>query len=565
MNLSSIIHRPESEMAYVYGEELIHLRLRTDKQIDNVKVMYGDPYDLNGDKWLADAENMKVIAIGQVNKTWGISIKVPNRRLKYAFVVQCDGEEIFYGDRGFYPVSEKYYRIPNFYFSLPYLHKIDQAYTPQWVKETVWYQIFPERFWNGDPNNDPKSVLPWGSEEPTPFNFFGGDLQGIIQKLDYLQKLGINGLYLCPIFKATSNHKYDTIDYFEIDPSFGTKADLKQLVLEAHKRNMKVMLDAVFNHSGDQMSQWQDVVENGENSSYKDWFHIHKLPITYNATDNYEVATDLSYDTFAYNPHMPKFDTSNEKVKQYLIDVATYWIKECDIDAWRLDVANEVDHVFWRDFKRACSQIKDDFYILGEIWHGAEPWLLGDQFNGTMNYAFCESIVQYFIKQEISAKDLVYILNDQLMRYMWQVNQANLNLLDSHDTARLLTVSNEDEMLLKQSFIFMFLQVGVPCIYYGTEVGMLGGADPLNRSCMIWDEKDQNHKIFKFFADLIEFRKKYSKVLSEGECILSVKDDGIKIVRDYQSIQIIGLFNCKENIKGKLLFESPNYSVYVVY
>lgn len=153
---------------------------------------------------------------------------------------------------------------------------------PQWVKETVWYQIFPERFANGDPSNDPADVLPWASKEfPGRQDFYGGDLQGVIDHLDYLSDLGINGIYFCPIFTAPTNHKYDTTDYLEIDPGFGDKELFRKLVEECHRRGIRVMLDAVFNHIGDTSMQWRDVLEKGEQSRFKDWFHIHSFPVHY--------------------------------------------------------------------------------------------------------------------------------------------------------------------------------------------------------------------------------------------------------------------------------------------
>src|SRR5699024_5658775 len=209
---------------------------------------------------------------------------------------------------------------------------------------------------------------------------------GIIKHLDYLVDLGINGIYFTPIFKAHSNHKYDTIDYMEIDPQFGDKSTFKELVKACHEKGIRIMLDAVFNHSGYYFSQFQDVLEKGENSKYKNWFHIKDFPIQTDPVPN--------FDSFAFTSHMPKLNTEHPDVKQYLLDVATYWIKEFDIDGWRLDVANEVDHQFWREFRTAVKSVKQDVYILGEIWHDSMPWLQGDQFDAVMNYPFTNSAIE---------------------------------------------------------------------------------------------------------------------------------------------------------------------------
>ena len=413
---------------------------------------------------------------------------------------------------------------------MPYLHQIDRIKTPDWVKKTVWYQIFPERFANGDPQNDPQGTLPWGSEAPTRENFFGGDLRGITQKLDYLKDLGINGIYLCPIFTASSNHKYDTIDYFNIDPSFGTKEDFKELVDQAHARGMRVMLDAVFNHMGDFSMQWQDVVKNGEKSRFADWFHIKKFPVSYKKTTNNEFATDITYEVFANTPHMPKINTANPEVIDYLLNIATYWIKQFDIDAWRLDVANEIDHHFWQKFYQATHAIKPDFYVVGEVWHSAQEWVGHDEFDAAMNYPYTESLIQGTVSQEITLKEMVSMLNEQLMLYRDQTNQVMLNSLDTHDTVRLLRLCKENKDLARQALALMFLQPGSPCIYYGTEVGMTGGFDPDNRRCMIWDSTKQDHKMFQFVQKLIAFRKENAQLLSKGEIQWRKFDDVHKVV-----------------------------------
>lgn len=544
MNKAAIYHRPESEYAYLYDENTVHIRLRTAKDITQVRLLYGDPYEVDGCKWNDESIEMTIVGITEEHFYWQVSVHPQYRRLKYGFHVISNKESCFFGDRGCYPFEEKYYTIPNFYFSLPYLHEIDRFKVPKWVTKTVWYQIFSERFANGNPKNDPDNVVKWESEDPTPFNFFGGDIQGIIDHLDYLESIGVNGLYLCPIFKATSNHKYDTEDYFLIDPHFGDAKLFKKFVQEAHRRGMRVMIDAVFNHMGDHSPQWQDIIEKGEQSVYKDWFHIHSFPVQYSKTDNPEVAKNLTYDTFAFTPHMPKWNTSNPEVQNYLLKVATYWIKEFDIDAWRLDVANEVDHHFWRKFHDACLELKPDFYILGEIWHSAQPWLQGDQFTGVMNYAYCENILQYFNHKDITSEQLVSVLNQQLMLYQQQVNAMNLNLLDSHDTPRIKWLLNGDMILEKQLLTFMFLQQGTPCIYYGTEIGMNGGADPCNRACMIWDESRWDMELLSFIKQLIDIRKQYSELLAMGTWKMEVvESDHLKLVRSNQSTTMTAYFN----------------------
>ncbi|MER2063489.1 MAG: glycoside hydrolase family 13 protein [Alkalibacterium sp.] len=523
MDTAAIYHRSESEYAYLYERGHYHIRIRTKaKDVDSVELISGDPYSLDEQKWYQNGKEMKKVASTNMHDYWMIDTHEPTKRMAYGFrVIGKDGIEIFYSDQGVYPFEETFLEQMNFYFRVPYIHEIDAFRAPKWASETIWYQIFPERFRNGDESNNPEGTLPWGSKEhPSRDDFYGGDLQGVLDGLDYLEDLGINGIYFTPVFEAHSNHKYDTIDYKEIDPDFGDKELFKKVVEEAHKRGMRVMIDAVFNHVGIQSAQWQDVLKNQEKSKYKDWFYIHSFPVedvSGLSTEELENVGRVNYDTFAFTGHMPKLNTANPEVQEYLLDIATYWIKEFDIDAWRLDVANEVDHYFWKRFFKETTAIKEDLYILGEIWHSSQNWLNGDEFHAVMNYAFTDNIENYFFKKILSPSRLVSSLNRQLMLYRKQTTEVMFNLLDSHDTPRILTKAGGDKSLVKSAMAFLYSQPGAPCMYYGTEVGLDGDMDPDCRKCMIWDENKQDHDMLRFSKDLIRFRKKYQPILSYGE------------------------------------------------
>ncbi|HDA6072838.1 TPA: alpha-glycosidase [Enterococcus faecium] len=549
MDTAAIYHRPESEYAFLYTNTRFRIRLRTRKNdIKKVYVLCGDPYTITTEKWYQKQRPMKKCLSTNVHDYWEIEVTSETSRLQYAFhVVGEDNTDCFYGDQGIFPYRENVITEPNFYFRIPYFHQIDRFTIPEWVKETVWYQIFPERFANGDKANDPEHTLPWGSKDPDREDFFGGDLQGVMDHLDYLTDLGINGIYFCTIFKATSNHKYDTIDYYEVDPAFGDKKLLKNLIDEAHKRGIRIMFDAVFNHMGVHSPQWQDVLKNGEKSIYKDWFHIRFFPVdSYQMTDLPETAENIPYDTFAFTPFMPKLNTANPEVQKYLLDIATYWIKEFDIDGWRLDVANEVDHHFWKKFREAVTEIKPDIYILGEIWHSSQAWLQGDEFHAVMNYAFTDSIKDYFAKKKITASQMVSGMNHQQMLYRDQVNEGTFNLLDSHDTARILTLCQGNKELMKSVMAFMFLQKGSPCIYYGTEIGMTGEDDPDCRKCMIWEKEEQDLELFGFIKELVSLRKQLSKIISEGSTqwlIVNDREDKLYFTRKLEGQIIYAYFN----------------------
>ncbi|OJF02796.1 alpha-glycosidase [Weissella confusa] len=550
MNLAGIMHRPDSEMAYVVNEQTVNVRLRTAQDdIVNVELLAGDPYSLRSlptdEKFYQVPKQMTKIMSDGISDFWQVTVTEPKRRLAYAFLVtDMLGIQKIYSDKGFFKVADADLMDMNFYFRMPFFQTIDQYNAPEWVTDTVWYQIFPERFANGDASNDPTGTKPWRStDHPGREDFYGGDLQGILDHLDHLQDLGVSGIYLNPIFQAPSNHKYDTQDYMTVDPHFGDTKLFNQLVQAAHERGIRVMLDAVFNHIGDKSMQWQDVLKNGQTSPYANWFHIREFPATYTPTDNFEFAADATYDTFDYTPHMPKLNTSNPEVVDYLLNIATYWVKEFDIDAWRLDVANEIDHHFWRKFHDAMMALKPDFYILGEIWHTSQSWLVGDELTAVMNYSYTGAILQYFLENE-SADTLVQKMSHQLMLYRDATNRMMFNTLDSHDTPRLMTLVHEDKQLAKSILAFTFMQPGVPSIYYGTEYGMTGENDPDDRKPMVWQPELQDHDLYDFMQKLVQVRRQNIAKLSDDKITFDVIGERqIRLTREDNQTRIVGVFN----------------------
>jgi len=514
----AIYHRPKNEFAYAYDKHTLHITLRTKRNdIHSVQLIFGDPYIWKDGEWQIQKIAMQKTGNDSLFDYWFAAVKPEFRRMRYGFeITDTKGETLIYGEKGFY--STIMLDDPAYYFCFPFLNEVDVFDAPKWVKDTVWYQIFPERFANGDPSNDPVGTLEWGSTDPTYDNLFGGDLEGVIKHLDYLVELGISGIYFTPIFKASSNHKYDTIDYFEIDPAFGDKLTFKRLVQEAHKRGIRIMLDAVFNHSGFYFPPFQDVLKNGEKSKYKDWFHIHEFPIKTEPVPN--------YDTFAFTPFMPKFNTGNPEVKEYLLEVGRYWVREFDIDGWRLDVANEVDHQFWREFRKEVRAIKPDVYILGEIWHDAQEWLSGDQFDAVMNYPFTYGALNFFAKDTMKAVEFTETIQRVIHMYSRNVNEVAFNLLGSHDTPRISDIAGFDKEKIKQLFAFQLSFTGSPCIYYGDEIGMTGGQDPGCRKCMVWEEDRQDKELLTHVKKLIQLRKTYPLLANDGEIrFIDANDD----------------------------------------
>jgi glycosidase len=320
----------------------------------------------------------------------------------------------------------------------------------------------------------------------------------------------------------------------KIDKYLGDEETLNKLIKEAHKRNIKIMIDAVFNHIGYYSKQWQDVIKNGDNSKYRNWFYISdinkiKKPIEEIDKDN------LTYETFAFCKYMPKLNTENPEVIKHLINVGKYWVEKFDIDAWRLDVSNEVDHVFWRRFRQEVKAIKPDVYILGEIWHNSLPWLMGDQFDSVMNYPLTDAINDFFCTNKIDAIEFKYMINDVLVRYPKQINEVTFNLLDSHDTSRVLSIANGNKDKVKLAFLFMFVQGGSPCIYYGDEIGLDGvnaNGYEMQRKCMVWDEHKQDKDMFKFIQKLIKLRKENKELrLIDNEWIKTCEKTGTVIIK----------------------------------
>jgi cyclomaltodextrinase len=523
----AILHLPYGAYAYALSSHEARVMLRAKRgDLKKVHLVHADRYRLEDD--------LEMLEVGYSGSDdlydyFQTTIHSKTRRVAYRFLLDDGVRRLWYGEKGFAEHGDA-----AGYFQLAYLATGDLFEIPDWVDEAIVYQIFPDRFCNGNEKNDPDGVRPWG-EKPKWDTFFGGDLEGIIEKLPYLQELGVNLIYMTPIFKSPSTHKYDTSDYLTIDPMFGDLATLKRLVSEAHKRGMRVMLDAVFNHCGSQFPYFQDVVEKGEKSRYKDWFHLHSFPVD---------TEKVNYETFATKvASMPKLRTENPEVREYLLHVAEYWIQEVGIDGWRLDVSNEIDHAFWREFRRVVRKANSQALIIGEVWHDSTPWLLGDQWDGVMNYLFRDAVVEFFAKRTLDAERFDNRLTNTRMRYKEQANRAMFNLLGSHDTHRFLTLCEERVERMRLAVMFQMTYVGIPEVYYGDEVGMLGENDPDCRRCMIWEEAKQNRELFDLHRKLIALRKKH-KALQTGT---------------YRTVRADALYNVYGYVR-----ENAEESVYVV-
>ncbi len=395
-------------------------------------------------------------------------------------------------------------------------------HTPEWVKHAVFYQIFPDRFARSPRTEHPRGIAfkPWGSP-PEEQGYQGGDLHGIVDRLDYLQNLGITALYLNPIFASASNHRYHTYDYFQVDPLLGGDDALRELLDAAHARNMRVMLDGVFNHASRGFWAFHHILENGADSPYLHWFHINGFPLRpYQYGDNHPT----NYEGWADLPALPKFNTDNPGVRDYLLSVGQHWI-EFGIDGWRLDVPQEIDDDdFWREFRRVVKGANPEAYIVGEIWEPAQRWLQGDQFDAVMNYIFSRSALGFFGAETLNTAvkpggyAFVTFTVDRFAAeiehmhalYDWEINHVQLNLLDSHDTPRALWQMGGDESALRLSVLFQMTMPGAPCVYYGDEIGMTGGPEPGCRGAFPWDNRaGWNTDLLDFYRRAIAMRHQY--------------------------------------------------------
>ncbi len=376
--------------------------------------------------------------------------------------------------------------------------------TPYWVQDAIFYQIFPDRFANGDRKNDPPNVQKWGSK-PSIWGFQGGDLRGILQNFDYLLDLGITALYLTPVFQAPSTHRYNTSDYFKIDPRLGTLDDFHALIETAHRNNLHVILDGVFNHCGRGFFAFTDVLENGEHSAYKDWFHILRFPL-----EAYDPGEAQNYIGWWKNKSLPKLNTDNTQVRNYIFEVARYWIEQ-GADGWRLDVPNEIDDDgFWEDFRRVVKSANRDAYLLGEIWDLNPRWANDKHFDGLMNYPLREALMQLLSVGSLYISPFVEKVEGMLKTYPRENDYAMYFPLGSHDTERLFTKVEGSTDKAKLAFLFQFAYPGAPAIYYGDEIGLEGEKDPDCRRAFPWNQKSWNIELHQWVRTLIALRKRYA-------------------------------------------------------
>lgn len=540
MEYSAILHDMDKRFCYAIDKGLFVIRIQVKKDdIKEIILHYMDKYISIELKDTRKTVPMKKIASSQFHDYYEAQIRMDMICLRYFFeFTDMHGEKAYYGN---YEFSKECITNIDRMFDCPQnLREEEMFEVPGWAANKVVYQIFPSRYAASQPVD--KEL--WYKAPITFTDNLHGDIRGIIDHLDYIRDLGIDVIYLTPIFKSDSSHKYDTIDYYQIDPSFGTAEDLRELVQKAHQYGMKVVLDAVFNHTGRDFFAFKDILENKEKSKYLDWYFIDKFPL------DTEPGQAPNFKCFGYYGGMPKLNLKNPEVEKYVTDVACYWLKECDIDGWRMDVGDEISHYFWKHFRRAVKAVKKDALIIGEIWHYAGDFLEGDEWDTVMNYPFYLNLIDLLADEKIGVsrfiQNLGYMkgrLNKKCYPLMW-------NLIDSHDTARFLHLCNNKQ---KQHLAaaFQLLMPGMPMIYYGDELAMPGANDPDCRRGMYWDEEYRDNEMLEWYKRLIQVRRTHACIV-EGELaeIITRDEDGtIVLIRKNTEETVALIFNCSNDTK----------------
>lgn len=527
----AIFHKMDKEYAYALSDNKFLIKIKTKKDdILSIKLYYCDKY-LRKYKRMEGRlhyKEMKKVFSDELFDYYEGEINIDVICLRYFFKLISRDEISYYGNYRFY--NHKITIIDEM-FDFSQQVRVEEIFDiPSWAEGSIVYQIFPDRFARTD--FDTSGI--W-YDPPKRFSrsLYGGTIKGITQHLDYLSSLGIEVIYLTPIFTSSSDHKYNTDDYLEIDKDFGTIDDFKELVGECHKRNIKLILDGVFNHSGFMFEPFQDVIKNQENSRYKDWYYIKKFPVDFSFTPDQKWKKP-NWLTFGYAGPMPKLNTSNPEVREYIFKVARKYL-ELGIDGWRLDVADEISHDFWKEFRKVVKSINKDALIIGEVWYESTPWLLGDEYDTVMNYEFSRDIGLLVNDKTYKCSDFVNDYSFLLGRVHKAVRNYLWNLIDSHDTPRFLTSSGSKKKL-KFALSLQMVLPGMPMIYYGDELGMEGKQDPDCRRGMLWDENKQDKEMLEHYKKWINIRKNVKALRKGTTKFVNINDElkTFEVIREYK-------------------------------
>ena len=548
-----IRHEQRGKYAYILKDGRARIMLETGRgDCNSVSICYYDKYGLNNiPGFKLNKVKMEYYGSGRFNDYYVVEVMPERRRLHYYFELHFKGGEVMNYDASGLNSIDKDIINEFSLFAIPYMNLEDAIDVPSWANDAIVYQIFPDSFYNPDGMNLA------GLKDENGRRFLGGSLKGIKGKLPYLKDLGINTIYLTPIFKANTPHRYDTIDYMEIDERLGSKADFKALVDEIHKNKMRIILDGVFNHTSSSFFAFSDIVKNQKKSKYLDWYYIEGFPVI----NKKERAKSLNYDTFSFGYDMPKLRVSNNEVKEYIFSVLKYWTVEFNIDGWRLDVANEISLAFWREFRVFMKSLNKDILLIGESWNDSSIYLNGDTFDTVMNYLFRDYIFSLFKSTDaldIRINRFIALYTELTIKYPNPSFMALFNLISSHDVSRLYD-ELKDIRIIKAIVAMLFTMSGVPYIYYGDEVALKNDPIYYNRGAI--DFNSLNLDMLGYYRRLIEIRRDNS-ALRNGRISFNNKNEGVleykKINNDNEIIVIINLSSVAYTpyIKDEILYKS---------
>ena len=545
MNLAAIAHEATQRWCHCLEKDRFVIRIQTAKDdIQSIRLHTRDKYIPLKFFDSRKTYMMEKVACDGLRDYYEAELTFHMVCLRYCFeITGVDGTRVILANDGFVEeIPEDKERL----FDCPQNLREEELFrVPEWAKNAVIYQIFPARFASD------KAVSPrlWYQAPIGGGTDLGGNLRGIINALDYIQELGADVVYMTPIFRSPSVHKYNTTDYYTIDPGFGTEDDLRELVEKAHGLGMKVILDAVFNHTGTEFFAFQDLKKNGEKSRYKDWYYVEKFPVS--------GFPKPSYKCFGYFGNMPKVNLRNPEAGQYFTDVALYWLRKAGIDGWRLDVGDEVSHEFWREFRKTIKKEFPEALIVGEIWHHAPDFLQGDQWDSVMNYPFHRAVEDFAGSGTISASTCLGRLGYLRGNTHRSAYSLLWNLIGSHDASRILHRCGENRNRHRLAAAMQLLWPGSPMIYYGDEVGMTGGDDPDCRRGMLWDKTRQDSQTLAFYKKLLALRREEPALLW-GKVTFTRTEDAsglILVTRELENRSLTLVFHGKEGTVSLPEFE----------
>ncbi len=503
-----------------------------------------------------DVQSVWFIKNGQVGKSMSVLstdpvyqydvIRLPwhgDKPFRYGFKIQDGATVRYFGPEGFTR------QLGKNQFDLS-KDTVPSLNPPHWVQHTIFYQIFPDRFSNNNPAEEDSPDSKWNQTKAL-FGYAGGNIAGMESHLDYLKSLGISGIYFNPIFKSTVYHGYETSDYLQIDPHYGSNEEFADLTLRLKSAGIRTVLDGVFNHTSTKFFAFQDVVKHGEASPYLHWYTFYGFPVQIKNNPNYK-----AWDNY---PSMPKLNHHNPGVIHYLLNVPSFWNQHASIAGWRLDAAQEVSNQFWRKFHHQVKSINPNDWIVGEDWGDSSSYLNNNLWDSVMNYPFLFAVWN-FVGQKGSASPSV-LANTLMQVYGWYTPQSDrnmMNLIDSHDTIRILTECGGDSALRNIAATLEFAWVGAPTIYYGDELGMAGGKDPDNRNPMEWYLDHKGNPTLAFYKSLIKARNASPELqMGRPEFLLTNdKAQTLAFARIYQKKAALCIVN-RSNQEQLLQFKLP--------